>query len=156
MQQRLLLGLVLTVLLTGVHAQIYQWREANGRMSYSDQAPPNVDARMVGHNTPGAATSAVPAEASAPSAKSWAEQDREFRERRALQSETEQRQAKGRAEKVARTQYCSEQRRNLAMLERGGRIGRPNDKGEMEDLTDAQIKAAAASARERLAKDCAT
>jgi hypothetical protein len=40
------------------------------------------------------------------------------------------------------------------MYEKGGRIGKPNDKGEIEDLSDAQLKQEASRLAEQIAKDC--
>lgn len=147
-------------------AEIYSWKDANGRIHYSDQPPADAAAKPLkstSKTAPQAAgfDAAPPAQsapatpsASAPAAKTWEEKDREFRERRAQQAEAEAKQQKERAEKEAKAQYCADLRRNAAMLERGGRIGRANDKGEIEEFSDAQLKSEADRARQRISKEC--
>lgn len=149
----------LTLLAGSVSAQIYNWKDASGRVHYADNPPSDGSVRELGRRTrpvPTAEQSAPPSEAvSAPVSKTWDEQDQAFRERRAEQAESEAKLKKEQADRDAKAQYCSDQRRNLAMLDRGGKIGRPNDRGEVEVLSDAQVKDEAARLREKIAKDCA-
>ena len=72
-------------------AQVYTWRDASGKVHYSDTPPPGVDAKRMRAGThTGTTGSAAPV-------RSTAEQDMEFRKRKA---ESDKSQAK--AERSAR------------------------------------------------------
>jgi len=164
MASRILIALLACSLSASAFAQeVYTWKDSNGRTHFADKAPLGVDAKPLrGNMVPESSgnTEDVPADASKPAAskksgpKSWEEQDRDFKQRQAEKSEAEAKAKKEKAEKAEKERYCSDLRRNLAMLERGGRISRANDKGESIPLSDSQLQAEIERNRSQLAKDC--
>lgn len=167
MYQRFLLSTLILFAATAVSAEVYSWKDAQGRMHYSDQPPPDVDARAVkparaqapvATQSPAADQSGVPAASASGNAsaapKTWEDKEREARERRAKQAEAEAKQAKEKERADEKQRYCTELRRNQTLYDRGGRIGRPNDKGVVELLSDSQIKAESERMREQIARDC--
>ncbi len=157
---RLITTLVACLLPLAAGAQIYTWKDANGRTHFSDQPSAAADAKPVRGNivppdaeTPRAASSA-PKDAKASGPKTWEDQDRDFKQRQAEKAEAD---AKAKKEKDARdqkNQYCSSLRNNLAALERGGRVSKPDANGEPNFLSDNQVKGEADRVRNQIAKDC--
>lgn len=167
MKSRMLAFVLACSLPALVHAQIYSWKDSSGRTHFSDQPPPSGTARAVrsgsgaasGYMTDAdqapsaAAASAVPdAKASAP--KSWQERDQDFAKRQAEKAEAEAKAQKEKTAQAEKDRYCNDLRRNIAMLERGGRISKANDKGEAIPMSDAQLQAEAERSRAALAKSC--
>lgn len=117
-----------------VLAQVYQWKDANGRTIISDTPPPSsakVRKFSGDKSAPGTSTKEG-------SGKSLAEQEIEFRKRqleqqdKAAQSAREQEQAEG------RKRACADVRRQLGVLQSGERIALRDDKGERYFMEDAQ------------------
>lgn len=139
-------------------AQIYTWKDSNGRTHFGDQPPPEAQVKtmrggaVVESTAPQAGESTPSASASGP--KSWQEQNKDFAKRQAEKSEAEAKAAKEREAKAQREEHCSDLRRNIALLERGGRIGKANEKGEPIPMSDNQIQAELERVRGILAKDC--
>lgn len=154
-----------TIVLLGfavcAQAQIYTWKDANGRTYYGDQPPPGVDARPAGTaraNSVPAPAAATTAGASAPKAngpKTWQEKDQEFRQRQAESAEKTAKQQEANAKQQEKTAQCNELRRQLTAVESGARIGRTNSKGEMEVFDDAQRKTESQRLRGQIDHDCA-
>jgi hypothetical protein len=112
-------------------AQVYTWRDASGKIHYSDTPPPGVDAKKMRAGT----QAGTPAAAGAP-ARSVAEQDMDFRKRRA---EAEKTQAKSEQEKKdleESKRNCEQARNQLNALESGQRMSRINEAGEQVPLDD--------------------
>ena len=149
--------LVLATCSLGVNAQVYTWKDANGRTHFSDRPPIEAQAKT----TRGSGSRPAPEESAASEPKAnasgprtWEDQDREFRERRAKQAEEQskaQEEAKVKAEKA---RYCDSLKRNLAMVERGGRVAQPTAGGEAQIMSDEQLNAEASRLRSQIAKDC--
>lgn len=144
-------------------ADIYTWKDADGRTHFSDQPPPVGQVKTMrggqrsggndGDATPSAPASGVPdAKASGP--KSWQDQNKDFAKRQADKAEAEAKAKKEQQQKAEKEQYCSDLRRNVAMLEHGGRIGKANDKGESVPMSDSQLQSELDSNRSKLSKDC--
>ena len=153
----LVTGSLLALIAGSASADIYTWKDANGRVQYSDQPPPDVDAKLT-HGTakpvadkPSAAQSDAKA---APAPKSMADKDLEFRQRLADQADKAAKQKEEDARKAEKDNHCKDLHNNLAMMERGGRIGAPNAQGEMEYYTDDRIKQEGDNLRTRIAKEC--
>jgi hypothetical protein len=112
-------------------AEVYTWRDASGKVHYADTPPPGVDAKkMRGGSQSGASSSAGPG-------RSLAEQDMEFRQRRA---DAEKAQAKAEQEKKDAEdgrRNCEDARKQLNALEAGQRMSRLNAAGESIPLDDA-------------------
>jgi type IV secretory pathway VirB10-like protein len=170
----LLVAIASLSLAGSVGAEVYTWKDASGQVHYSDQPPPNVEAKTTKPPAvakyapviPDATTSQSAARAqSEPKAdtkppatqsgpKTWQEKDQEAKQRRAAEQEAEakRKQEESRAEEKKR--YCEGLRSNLAMLERGGRVTTSNAQGERVFLDDTQIKQDAERTRGQLARDC--
>lgn len=119
--------------------QAYKWRDASGRIQYSDTPPPP-GARDVQQlrPSPGGATSG------APSTPSYTEQDAAFRKRLVEKQEAEAKQAKASQDEQTRIRNCEQARGQLAGLDSGQRMVRLNAQGERIALDDAERAAARA------------
>jgi hypothetical protein len=155
------------------HAQ-YKWRDANGRMVYSDMPPPasvaprdvlQAPARPTPANAPtGSGEPAKPGafegsnepvkEASKPGALGAADKELEFRKRRQERMDSEAKQMK--AESAARTQQaqCAEARNGLRSLERGMPVSMVNERGEPQLLDESQRKNRIDALRQSLQDSC--
>ncbi len=122
----LFLALVATLAWSG---EVYTWRDASGKVHYSDTPPPGVDSKKMR----GGAQVAPPT--SAPT-RSVAEQEMEFRKR---QSESDKSRAKADKEKSNADEArnnCERARVQLQALESGQRMSRVNEAGENIPLDD--------------------
>lgn len=134
-------------------AATYKWTDANGEVHYSDQPPPaSVKGPVTvkpGKSSPDApATAPAPADkAAAPKAKTYIEQEAEFRKRQIEAAEREAEAKKKADEEAAKKQNCEQARAQLRGLQAGGRVSRTNAKGEREYLDDAQIAVAIENAK---------
>lgn len=126
-------------------AQIYSWKDKDGRTVYSDVPPPTGEVKVLrpGRVVPpaaaanGEAAPAAGAAADAAKPKSTAERDLEFRQRRAAEAETQAKADKEAAAAAERERFCAQARNQLKALQSGIRIARPNAAGEREFLDDA-------------------
>lgn len=123
--------LILACVWTAASAQVYTWRDASGKIHYSDTPPPGVDARKMraGAQTGSTSPSGAPA-------RSVAEQDMEFRKR---QTEADKARAKAeqeRSDAEDSKRNCEDAKKQLNALESGQRMGRLNEAGEQIPLDD--------------------
>jgi hypothetical protein len=147
-----------------VQAQ-WKWRDAQGRIQYSDRPPPHSVAAKDVLSHPSSATvqpvvapltaaSAAAGSSAASAAAPAAEAQLEARKRQLEANE----QAKLRAEeeKVARTRKdnCERAREYARTLESGMRIARVNAQGEREVLDDTQRAKEQNKAREVMSSEC--
>jgi hypothetical protein len=148
----------------------WAWRDASGKMVYSDQPPPkSVPARDIVRQPAGApaARPAAPAEASAepveakapttatrPAAPTWADREIESRRRQQQLAETEKKAADEEAQRAQVAQNCERMRAYLRALEGGFRIGRINAAGQEEILDDAQRAAEKARVGSQIEQQC--
>jgi len=144
-------------------AQMYKWTDANGRVQYSDRPPSNQQAQVIGRS--GTPAPIAPAKEEAKDAdgktaedttapQTWAQKEQEFRKRRMEAEEERQKQAQLEAEERAKAEDCARTRNYLKAAEDGRRLSRTNDKGEIEYLDDAQIRAEAERTRQELSRHC--
>ncbi|NMG76678.1 DUF4124 domain-containing protein [Aromatoleum diolicum] len=168
MRRASLLALSLIITLPAA-AEVYQWRDAQGRINYSDTPPaaenakklrgaarpvtpaaPEEDASQAGTTdangiTPDAAkadaakTDGTKADPSKP--KTIAEKEVEFRQRRAATAEAEAKAEKERQQADERARSCEQARGQLVALQSGQRLSRYNSKGERELVDDAGRRA---------------
>jgi hypothetical protein len=127
---------------------IWKWRDANGIVQFSDQPPPHsvpdkdIMSRPVPQRVP--VTVLADASASAPeaggSAPARADAELEARKKK-LQADkaaadADRKQADKARVDALKADNCKRAKAQLAMLESGVRVARPNDKGEREFLDD--------------------
>ena len=164
---RHLLPLLLLALTAAPDASAqYKWRDANGRLVYSDMPPPTSIAPDAVLQAPGlrapadrSGTGAEAAKAPAgaagsPAAASVADRELEFRKRRMERAESERKAAEeaGKARQLAAA--CEETRAELRTLESGMRMSRVNERGEREFIDDAQRAARMEAARKTSREQC--
>ncbi|RPH45423.1 MAG: DUF4124 domain-containing protein [Burkholderiales bacterium] len=169
MPLRHLLPLLLLAITVAPHAHAqYKWRDADGRIVYSDLPPPtsiSPDAVLKGPGlrapseragaspTAGASPGAAP---SAPAATSAADRELEFRKRRLERAEAERKAAGDAAKAKQLAAACEETRNELRTLESGMRMSRVNERGEREFIDDTQRAQRLESARKTAREHCAS
>lgn len=146
---------LLTTMALPAAAQVYEWRDAQGNLNYSDRPPPGVEARLIRSGNPatggdGDSTTAV----QQPTAPSIAERELEFRQRRAAEAEAATEAQRQRAQEEERQRACTQARSQLAALESGQRVARFNERGEREFLDDAGRAAEIERSRGFIAQNC--
>ena len=148
MKMQPIAALVLFLLSLGVaQAEVYRWVDSQGRVQYSDQPPPGVNAQKV------TAKPATGAQCTA-GTKSYQEQDQEFRKRRVEEEEKARKQAAADQQTKAKEQNCTQAKNQLAALQGGGRFSKTNEKGEREVLDEKGIEAAIVDAKRSVAEWC--
>lgn len=145
----------------------WKWRDANGRIQYSDRPPPLSvpDQAILGRPGPNpgasparsAPVAAAASSASAPAtAASAGATDPALAEKRRQAEAAEAAKRKAEEDKLARQRQdnCQRARDYLRTLESGIRIARSNAQGDREFLDDAQRQREVARAREVIGSDC--
>lgn len=151
----------------------WKWRDAAGRIVYSDRPPPaSVPDKAILKRPRGLTAAPVPPSPTGPSlvpgqvavvpspAASGASAPKagepELEAKRRKEAETKAAQQKAEEGKVAaaRAENCSRARDQLKQLDDGMRIARTNAKGEREILDDKARAAEAARVRAIMASDC--
>ncbi len=130
------------------NAQIYQWKDENGKTVISDKPP-------VG----GTARPSRKIEAEAPAAKpvpqkSIADREMDFRKRQQEAQEKTDKAQKEQAAAADKKENCERARRYLQSLEAGERIALHDDKGERYFMEDAQRQQEIAKARQAMQASC--
>ncbi|MCD6680735.1 MAG: DUF4124 domain-containing protein [Burkholderiaceae bacterium] len=154
----------------------WQWRDAQGRMVYSDRAPPaDVRSSQIlrspvvaqpatgsrsAASSPAEAPSAVeaaasPAKASAGATPTWVERERAFRQRMAEREASEAKQREDSERAASTKRACDEAQREIRNLESGRRVVTLNARGEPEPLDDVQRAQRLKTARSDLGRVCA-
>jgi len=152
MHRFLLLAMSLAVM-PAAHGQIYEWRDADGRIHYTDRPPPEVDGRVVSRRS-----STPPASAPPPPAQSIAEKEMAFRERRTAAAEAKEKKAKEAQEASDRATRCEQARKNLKVLDSfdplrdTARVKNPD--GTSSRLDKAGRDAEREAARKAIERDC--
>jgi len=131
-------------------AEIHQWRDAQGRIHYSDTPPLGQDTKTVPPapkpptKVPAPTGDAAPAASGeAPKAgepakpKTMAERELEFRQRRAAAAEASTKADQERQQEAERQRTCERARNQLTALESGQRMSRYGGDGERVVLDDA-------------------
>jgi hypothetical protein len=132
--RKLVLLLILAAAVPFASAQAYKWKDAAGRIQYSDTPPPP-GAKEVQQlrKAPPAASATTSSEA-----KSIGEQDADFRKRLVEQQEAQAKQAKAAEDEQVRARNCTQAKGQLAALDAGGRMVQLNAQGERIALDDAE------------------
>ncbi len=77
-----------------------------------------------------------------------------MKQRRAAEQEAEAKRKAEDARQAENARYCDSLRKNIATLDRGGRISQLDAKGEPVIMGDAEMKQEADRQRSQLARDC--
>ena len=133
---KIILACAVLLLPLAALAQIYQWKDAEGKVQYSDQPPPAA-ARQERTVAPRAA----PAVSAAPApARSQQDQEAAFRQRQVEQEESKAAREKENAAAEERKRNCEMAQGNLRNLQVGGRHVRYDAKtGERVYLSEDEI-----------------
>ncbi|MDT3735689.1 MAG: DUF4124 domain-containing protein [Denitratisoma sp.] len=123
--------LILACLATAASAQVYTWRDASGKVHYSDTPPPGVDAKRMR-----AGVQSDSAQTSGAAGRSLAEQEAEFRKRQAEAEKTRAKAAEERSTAEDNRRNCDDARNQLNALESGQRMSRIDSTGERIPLDD--------------------
>lgn len=136
-------------------AQVHKWVDANGKVQYSDQAPPGkagVETLRVDKRTTPAPVAGTPADK--PAAKSLADRELEYRQRQVAAEEAQKKQAQADAENKIKQENCAGARGNLKILEQGARVYNYDAKGERVYLDDAARSKSIDEAKKRVSEWC--
>lgn len=144
-------------------AQIYSWKDKDGRTVYSDIPPPTGEVKTLQRGRgpvpvtePAAAASsdAAPAVTDTAKPKTTAERDLEFRQRRAAEAEAKTKADKEAADAADRQRFCEQARNQLNALQSGQRIARPGASGEREFLDDATRAEETTRLQQQIEQNC--
>lgn len=145
--KRIAIAIAALLVTTMANAQIYQWKDENGKTVVSDK-PPTGDTRPSRKIETGA-----PVPSAAPQ-KTMADREMDFRKR---QQDAQQKTEKTQKEEAAaadKKENCERARRYLESLESGERIALHDDKGERYFMEDAQRQQEIAKARQATQTSC--
>jgi len=138
-----LLLAIVTAAISGaaISGQTYKWTDAQGKVHYSDQPPPDTVKEPITVKTPHQAPTATPAgKDSAPAkAKTYPDQEADFKKRQVEAAEREATERKKADEAAQRKQTCMQARLQLKSMQSGVRVTQMNAKGEREYMNDAQV-----------------
>jgi Domain of unknown function (DUF4124) len=167
------LALVGATLLSGVQAQMpaWKWRDAQGRIQYSDRAPPqqvpdkDILQRPAARSSAepaaptasaGAASAAGAAGAARPLARASGGQDPVLEARRKQQetAEADKRKAEEDKRQRLRQENCERSKEYMRSLNDGLRIARTGPNGERAFLSDAERAQETARTRELISSEC--
>lgn len=138
-------GLLLLLFCMAASAQVYQWKDKNGRTIISDSPPPSgVKSRTLAPETNNAASSQ----------KSLADQDADFRKRQQEAQTRSEQEAKEKAANTQRKEYCDDARRQLALLKSGERISTREINGERSFMDDDKRAQETATMQRLLDENC--
>lgn len=144
MKAFLILLLALTAATTA-HAQLYKWVDKDGKVTYSDQPPPDAKATRM----------TTPPPAAAPAAPRTAlEKDKELEKGRTQSREKAKAADEAAARAKAAEENCARARSYLRTVTEGGRIAKTDEKGERMILDDEQIAAERVRAEKSVAELC--
>ncbi|MDR3056307.1 MAG: DUF4124 domain-containing protein [Zoogloeaceae bacterium] len=158
MRTSLLLSALLSIALIPVagQAEIYKWKDAQGRTVISDTPQPGAGKKV--ETVPSASSTLGIPDASAAAkgndAPTAADQELEFKKRQQERQEAEKKAALDKAEAAKKAEGCERAQRNLRTLESGGRVTIPNEKGENEFINDQQRQQEITRARENAKEWC--
>ncbi|MDR2366169.1 MAG: DUF4124 domain-containing protein [Zoogloeaceae bacterium] len=146
MHIRLTLAVLLSLAAFSVaQADVYKWKDAQGRTIISDTPQPGKKAVT----TPSAAP-----DQTGDAQKTLDDQELEFRKRQEEREAAEKKQNEETAAAARKTEACERSRSNLDMLESGTRIMRPNAQGKPEYINDQQRQAEIERVRENMQRNC--
>ena len=129
-------------------AQLYKYVDKDGKTVYTDQPPPEAEAKRVG-NTSGPGLGAP-----APSSKTYVERDKELQKGRdKAKDEAKKADEKSKAN-AEREESCRQATAQANMYDAGGRFMTTNAQGEKVYMTDEEIEAAKQRAHKDVDEVC--
>ena len=145
--KRFLLTAASVLFALAAQAQIYQWQDENNRTVISDLPPSGKvrQQRKIETETP---------TANAPTGKTMADREMEFRKRQKDSREAAEKAEKEQRMDVQRKEDCEASRRALQVLESGERLALRDSKGERYFIDDAQRAQEIAKVREAIQVNC--
>ena len=152
MQPRLFALLLICAVPMASAQSIYSWKDASGRVHYSDNPPPDAQTRKL-REAPIAPASPA-ARGQAPAQETYVEKEQAFRKRRAEAAEAEEKARREEVQAQNRQQMCNSLRQQLAGLESGQRIARFADNGERVFMEDDERAAEIEKTRAAIDKTC--
>jgi Domain of unknown function (DUF4124) len=119
-------------------AQTYKWTDADGKVHYSDQPPP---ANAKEQSTIKPLKQSVPAPTADPAAKAktYVEQEADFKKRQVEAAERAAAEKKAAEDSAEKKRNCDQVRTQLKGMQAGGRVAQTSAQGEREYMSDAQI-----------------
>jgi hypothetical protein len=145
--KRLSLAVAALLAATAVNAQIYEWKDENGKTVYSDM-PPVGAARSVQKIETGAPAT------NAPSQKTAADREMDFRKRQKDAQDSAGKTQKEQAAATDKKDNCDKARLYLQSLESGERIALRDEKGERYFMEDGQRQQEIAKAQQAVQSSC--
>lgn len=137
-------------MMSPVQAQIYTWKDASGRVHFSDKAPTNQQAESI----------QMPVAEPAAAAPDESEQERLARQRRLVQAleeerlEKERQKAEAQAAAAEKAIWCERFRNRLARLEDAGRVYSENEDGTVTYWKDADVDRLKQERKAQYAQEC--
>lgn len=132
----------------------WQWRDAAGRMVYSDLPPPaEVRAEQILRSPTQRVDASAPASPAA--APNWVDKEQASRKRAAEREESERKQREEREQLANSARACEDARTALRTLESGIRVAVLNERGERDVLDDAARTQRTDNMRKEVARSCA-
>ncbi|MDN3922080.1 DUF4124 domain-containing protein [Roseateles violae] len=160
-----LIGLLLLGLALSAQAQ-WKWKDASGKIQYSDLPPPSgtPDKDILQRPTPprlqiqvvpsGGAASVPESPARAASTPSRAELEQQARQKQQEQEALAKAKEEERRIAAQRRDNCARAQDNLKLIESGVRLGRPNERGENIPMDDKQRADELQRTRAVIASEC--
>ena len=146
MARRILLATAIIGCALTVHGQqIYKWVDDKGVTQYTTTPPPAGKAQ---------ALKTAPA-GPAPGAKTWQEQEIEFRARQVERAEAQHKEERAQQDAARRRAACATARRDLHSLKDQRPLYTHNEKGERQYLDDAQRADAERKTQSFVDRECA-
>jgi hypothetical protein len=146
--KRFVFSIAILLASVAADAQIYQWKDENGKTIISDKPPVgNVRTTRKAESETATGTTASPQ-------KSLADKDLDFRKR---QKDAQSSAEKSKAEQdqtAQREENCTNSQRHLRLLESGERIAMRDDNGERYFLEDTQRTQEIEKARQAVQSNC--
>lgn len=153
--------IMLLMPMSGQTADVYKWKDAEGKIRYSDTPPSGKTPYelLSGKKAPatrapvseeGASTSS----ASAKDVKPTADKELDARKRKAEADNVEKKAQEKLEQQKVREQNCSTAKSNLMNYKQGGRLYRIDEKGERQYMDDKDLAAALEKANKEVEQWC--
>ena len=145
--KRIALALTLLLAATVVNAQIYQWKDENGKTVISDKPPIGKvsQQRKIESEAPATTTA---------TSKTAADRELEFRKRQKEAKEGAEKSSKEQSAISDQKENCASARQHLQALESGERIAMRDEKGERYFMEDAPRQQEIVKTRKTIESSC--